>query len=152
MIQKKDIVVLEAIRLLEMGKRVTLPVNGKSMLPFILGGIESVELVKENGLKVGDIVLAWVNNAYYVVHRIVQIKDCHVCLMGDGNLRGVEHCLLSDVAAKADYIVDCNGIRHYLYTPQKRLAAFVWRILLPIRRWLLAIYRRTYLKLRYNEN
>ena len=46
MIQKKDIVVLEAIRLLEMGKRVTLPVNGKSMLPFILGGIESVELVK----------------------------------------------------------------------------------------------------------
>ena len=106
MIQKKDIVVLEAIRLLEMGKRVTLPVNGKSMLPFILGGIESVELVKTDTPVVGDVVLAWINDSRYVVHRMIRIEGDRIQLMGDGNLGGNEFCRPSDVAARADYVID----------------------------------------------
>ena len=37
-------IINEAIRLVEEGVSVTLPVNGRSMLPFIIGGRESVIL------------------------------------------------------------------------------------------------------------
>lgn len=150
--QKRDIIVLEAIRLLEMGKRVTLPVSGRSMLPFVIGGVESLELIKEEKLQSGDVVLAWVNNSHYVVHRIIKIENDVVSLMGDGNIGDVEQCLLSEVEAKAEYFVDIHGKRHYLYTPGRKIAVSIWKSLLPIRRWLLAIYRRTYYKLKYNEN
>lgn len=150
--QKRDVVILEAIRLLEMGKRVVLPVSGRSMLPFIIGGKESVELVKANSLKPYDVVLAWVDNTHYVVHRIIKIEDGLFSLMGDGNLCGIEQCLITDIAAIAEFIVDNNGKHHYLYTPSRKLAASLWNRLLPVRRWLLAVYRRTYFKLKYNEN
>ena len=77
-------IIEEAIRLVEEGVSVTLPVNGRSMLPFIIGGRESVILQqpptqgepRQNAapLKVGDVVLAWVEGNRYVVHRI--IRDC----------------------------------------------------------------------------
>ena len=45
MMSDKDIIE-EAIRLVDEGLCVTLPVNGRSMLPFIIGGRESVILQK----------------------------------------------------------------------------------------------------------
>ena len=48
----------EAIRLVGEGVQVTLPVNGRSMYPFIIGGRESVVLVKPQELRVGHVVLA----------------------------------------------------------------------------------------------
>ena len=52
-------IIEEAIRLVDEGVSVTLPVNGNSMLPFIIGGKESVILQKPELPKVGDVVLAW---------------------------------------------------------------------------------------------
>ena len=46
----------EAIRLVDDGVSVTLPVKGQSMLPFIIGGKESVILTKPLHAQVGDIV------------------------------------------------------------------------------------------------
>ena len=89
----------EAIRLVDDGVSVTLPVNGQSMLPFIIGGKESVILTKPLHVQVGDIVLAWVEGCRYVVHRIICIDGEHVTLMGDGNIVGVEHCTTDDVKA-----------------------------------------------------
>ena len=60
----------EAIRLVREGVSVTLPVNGNSMLPFIIGGKESVILQGPGLIDVGDVVLAWVDGCRYVVHRI----------------------------------------------------------------------------------
>ena len=75
-------IINEAIRLVEEGVSVTLPVNGRSMLPFIIGGRESVILQQppKQGetrqgapqLKLGDVVLAWVEGNRYVVHRIIR--------------------------------------------------------------------------------
>ena len=45
MIDNDQIIIQEAIRLVEEGVSVTLPVKGNSMLPFIIGGKESVEKV-----------------------------------------------------------------------------------------------------------
>ena len=69
-----DIIIKEAVRLVSEGLSVTLPVNGRSMLPFIIGGKESVILQQPEELKVGDVVLAWVVGDRYVVHRIISIN------------------------------------------------------------------------------
>lgn len=143
-----DILIHESIALLQEGRRVILAVKGSSMHPFIIGGKESVELVKpQSPLKVGDVVLAWVNGTHFAVHRIVGIEGKEVSLMGDGNTSGIEHCLTDDVAAVAEFVIAPNGKRRYLYTKKRVRFAHMWQKLLPVRRWLLAIYRRTLLKM-----
>ena len=140
-------IIHNAISLVNEGIRVTFPVKGYSMLPFIIGSRESVDLVKPENLRVGHVVLAWVEGCRYVVHRITQIDGDNVVLMGDGNIAGVEHCHLSDVAALATHVVTPKGKHHPLYAPWRVKASRLWWRLLPVRRWILAIYRRTWLKI-----
>ena len=127
--------------------RVTFPVKGYSMLPFIIVSRDSVDLVKPENLQVGHVVLAWVEGCRYVVHRIIRIDGSQVTLMGDGNIAGVEHCRLDEVAALAVNVVTAKGKHHPLYNPSRVKACRLWWRLLPIRRWILAIYRRTWLKI-----
>lgn len=139
----KDYVILkEAIRLVEEGNKVIFPVNGVSMLPFIIGGRESVELESPTELHVWDVILAWVDNCRYVVHRIIAITGDKITLQGDGNINVVELCTTADVKAKVTYVVDVHGQRRNLYTPWRLFATRFWFWLRPIRRYLLAIYRR----------
>lgn len=141
-------IIEEAIRLVDEGVSVTLPVEGRSMLPFIVGGRDSVVLEKVSNvsrhvptasrrLRKGDVVLAWVEGRRYVVHRIIAIDGDRVTLMGDGNLAGTERCDIGDVKALVTGVVDDLGRARSLY---KRWRLWLW--LRPIRRYLLAIYRR----------
>ena len=137
----------EVIRLVNEGRRVTLPVKGYSMLPFIIGGQESVELVKPDSLAVGDVVLAWINGCRYVVHRIIRIEGDCVELMGDGNLTGNEFCHIREVPARAEYGVSRHGKRRYLYSPLRVAESRLWWKLKPLRRIILGVYRRTWLRI-----
>lgn len=134
-------IIEEAVKLVDDGVIVTLPVNGTSMLPFIIGGRESVILQKPRQPKIGDVVLAWVEGCRYVVHRIIRVDGENVTLMGDGNLAGTEHCTTGDLKAIATHVVSCDGKRHDLYCPWRQRASRLWWHLRPIRRYLLAIYR-----------
>ena len=124
------------------GVSVTLPVNGNSMLPFIIGGRESVILKRAGLVDVGDVVLAWVEGCRYVVHRIIRIDGEHITLMGDGNIVGTEHCTVGDIKAIVTHVVDANGKIHDINNKWRRRAAKVWFWIRPIRRYILAIYRR----------
>lgn len=145
-------IIEEAIRLVEDGVCVTLPVSGNSMLPFIIGGKESVILQQPAEPKVGDVVLAWVERprasasagmeSLYVVHRIIRIDGDHVTLMGDGNIAGTEHCLRDGIKARVTHVVDEKERRHDIYNRWRKLAARLWFWLRPVRRYILAIYRR----------
>ncbi len=137
-----DKIIEEAVRLVDEGVSVTLPVNGTSMLPFIIGGRESVVLQKPGQLQVGDVVLAWASPGRWVVHRIIRIDGNRVTLMGDGNIVGTEHCTLETVKAIATHVMDGKGEIHYLYNRWRKSAARTWFWLRPIRRYLLAIYKR----------
>lgn len=137
-----EIIIHEAIRLVDEGVSVTFPVKGYSMLPFIIGGRESVILQKPQVVRLGDVVLAWVDDCRYVVHRVMSIEGERVILMGDGNIVGVEHCLLSDVKALATHVVDAKGRKHDLYAPWRQKASRLWWQMRPVRRYILAIYRR----------
>ena len=128
-------------KLVEEGQEVIFKPKGMSMLPFIRGGRDSVLLRKADELKVGDIALAEIGEGRYVLHRIEKIEGETIVLMGDGNLVGRERCRREDVMAIAVKIIkdrreiDCQSQKHLRN-------AEIWKRLLPIRRYLLAIYRR----------
>ena len=136
-------IIEEAIRLVREGVNVTLPVNGNSMLPFIIGGKESVILHSPGGIvDVGDVVLAWVDGNRYVVHRIIKLDYDRVTLMGDGNVAVTEHCRLNDIKARVTHVVSADNKKRDLYSRWRVRAAKLWYWLRPIRGYLLAIYRR----------
>jgi len=135
-------IIEEACRLVREGVNVTLPVKGLSMLPFIIGGKESVILHRPGLIDVGDVVLAWVDGNRYVVHRIIKLDYDRVTLMGDGNVKGTEHCRLNDIKARVTHVVSADNKKRDLYSRWRVRAAKLWYWLRPIRRYLLAIYRR----------
>lgn len=132
----------EVLKLLGEGVSVTLPVGGCSMLPFIVGGRDSVILRKAGQIAVGDVVLAWVEGRRYVLHRVIRIDGPQVTLMGDGNIAGTELCSLGDIKALATHVVKGDGNAHSLHGRRSRFSAGIWRKLRPVRRYLLATYRR----------
>ena len=128
-------------KLIEEGQEVIFKPKGMSMLPFIRGGRDSVLLRKADELKVGDIALAEISEGRYVLHRIEKIEGETIVLMGDGNLVGRERCRREDVMAIAVKII--KGSREIdCQSPGHLRNAEIWRRLLPVRRYLLAIYRR----------
>jgi len=128
------IILEEAGRLLEEGRTVRFTPLGSSMLPFIRGGRDSVVLMKKDTVEVGDIVLVRLPGRY-VLHRVIGLEGENLTLMGDGNIAGTEQCTVRDVMGTAVEI----GRGGRSVKPGK---AKLWRALRPIRRYILAIYRR----------
>jgi hypothetical protein len=136
-------IIQEAVRLVADGVSVTFPVKGRSMIPFIIGGRESVVLQKPGNLQRGQVVLAQVGPDRYVVHRIIKVEPDCITLMGDGNIRGTESCLPSNVLAIATHVVDEKGQRRTLNSKGQMFKARVWYVIRPLRRIILAVLRRT---------
>ena len=136
-------IIQEAVRLVQDGVSVTFPVKGRSMLPFITGGRESVILQKPGSLHRGQVVLAQVGPDRYVVHRIIKVEPDRITLMGDGNIRGTESCTPANVLAIATHVVDENGWRRPLDTRGQLLKARLWYGIRALRRIILTILRRT---------
>ncbi|MBO4268384.1 MAG: S24/S26 family peptidase [Bacteroidaceae bacterium] len=139
-----EIIIKEAARLVADGVSVTFPVKGRSMLPFITGGTDSVILQKPDNLRKGHVVLAKVGPDRYVVHRIIKIdpESGRITLMGDGNIRGTESCTVADVLGLATHVVSPDGRKRSLDSRSHTAKARVWFWLMPVRRWLLAALRR----------
>ena len=127
--------------LLQEGHTATLRVRGNSMRPFLEDRRDSIVLTSVTHIEVGDAVLAEIAPGKYVFHRIIAIDGNNVTLMGDGNVRGTEHCTKADVKANALAVVrkgkeySTDGKRWMRYSK-------AWMRLTPVRRWLLAIHRR----------
>ena len=124
------------------GKSVVIPVKGYSMLPFIRDGRDSVELRSKVELEVGDIALARLGNGHFVLHRVWEIDGERVILMGDGNISGKEICHIGDILGVAQKIMKRDGKVIECTDPSYLKKVKLWRRLLPIRRYILAIYRR----------
>jgi hypothetical protein len=136
-----DVMLGEVRKMIAEGHRVTIKVKGVSMLPFIVGDRDSVRLVKPSHLKERDIALAEIDEGHYVLHRIKRIEPTRITLMGDGNLRGMEFCRPKDIAGKVEVIFrNGKSIDPWASSEQRRVG--IWLALTPIRRILLAIYRR----------
>lgn len=136
----------EVERLLSEGHTVTLRTRGRSMYPFIVGIRDSVILKYNSCPKVGNIALARLPDHRYVLHRIIRKEtDSHgntlITLMGDGNVKGTERCLLNDICGTAVAVIR-NGTKYNPDSTTWTILASLWKKLLPVRRYLLAVYRR----------
>lgn len=126
------------------GESVTITVKGYSMRPFLEHLRDRVKLAPWTTLEVGDAVLAEISTGHFVLHRIIEKRPGGgLTLMGDGNVRGTEACTEADVCGVVVEYLRPNG--HVLYASDASLRRYIrlWRRLLPIRRWLLFIYKTT---------
>ena len=145
MVFDNDSFFADVLQVLAEGKRVTIPVKGFSMLPFIRGSKDLVVLEKAGeDLKADDIVLFHLgpmDGGRYVMHRILSIDGDKVDIMGDGVPQNHEHVRKNQILAKAVTILRSGKRPVDPYSPgQLRLVHF-WQRLRPVRRYLLFIYR-----------
>ena len=136
-----NIMIPQVAELVAEGCEVEIIARGTSMLPFIRDRKDSVVLGPFTSIRPMDIALVRMPGDKYVMHRVIELQGDMVTLMGDGNIRGIEICRRRDVLAIACAIlrngkrIDCHGRSHML-------KARIWLMLRPVRRILLAIYRR----------
>lgn len=122
------------------GHTVTIMVKGYSMRPFLEHCRDSVILAPFTDLHIGDVTLAEIYPGTYVLHRIIRLDGDRVTLMGDGNIRGTEHCQRSEIAAVVRTFIR-NGVAVNADNPKWIRYARWWRKLLPVRKYLLWIYK-----------
>jgi hypothetical protein len=130
-----EILLEEVAAVLQEGREAVFIPTGNSMLPFIRGGVDRVVLRRRDEIAVGDIVLVR-RDGHYILHRVIGREGDALTLMGDGNLKGCEHCLAEDVIGTVTGVIRPGGKER---VPGK---GRLWRALRPVRRYLLAIYRR----------
>lgn len=132
--------------LIDEERTVEFPVRGWSMRIFVEHERDKAVLAPCNPaeLKRGDVVLAHVGNEIYVLHRIIGVNGEELTLMGDGNLKGTEHCTRSDVVAivkawrrkgreRLDYVSNCKW-RIYsklwvAFCPMRHILLLAWKTL-----------------------
>lgn len=130
-------------RLISEGHTVTLTVRGNSMNPFLVDRRDSIVLgsFAEADLQPGIAVLARESTGRIVFHRIISRRGSVLTLQGDGNLRATEQADTADVmgimlsAIRKDKEYPCSGRTWQRYS-------YWWMKLTPVRRWLLAVFRR----------
>lgn len=129
---------------LDEGQTVEFPVRGWSMRIFVeherdkavITACDTSQLCK------GDVVLAEVGPQTFAMHRIIAIDGDNLTLMGDGNIRGTESCTRADVVGivtafrrKGRKQLDSLDSRKW------RIYSKIWVPLLPVRRYLLLVWR-----------
>ena len=137
----------EVIKLLHEGHSATIKLRGFSMRPFLEDNRDKALLKLPQTVKVGDPVLAEIAEGKYVLHRIVAIDGDAITLLGDGNLTP-EHCSIADIRAAVEGFYRKGKSKLDRTDGWKwRIYSFLWMHLRPIRRYLLAAYRRIWIPL-----
>lgn len=146
----------KVVEILRTGRQVTIPVKGYSMLPFIRGEKDLVVLEPicggkgafkkedtESGgnLRRGDIVL-FQYFGRYILHRVLSVKDGVAEIQGDGVVKNCEFCDLPHVYGRVVKILRSGRRAVDPYCLWQRFLLWCWNLAYPLRRYLLAIYRR----------
>ncbi len=131
-------------QLIDEGHTVTIRAKGNSMRPFIESDRDSVILGRAADVKVGDVVLAEISHGLYVLHRLDAVSGHRVRLRGDGNPYQVEVCSITDIRAKAVAVVR-KGREYSVNSRTWAAYSKLWTRALPLRRYLLALYRLLWL-------
>ena len=138
-----SILIPQIKQLIKEGRTTTFIVRGFSMRPFLEDKRDKVILAPHQQLKKGDVVLAEIQPQMYVLHRIIHMEADQVTLQGDGNIIGTEICRLHNVIGVAIGFYRKSRPRPDMVTGWKwRIYSFIWMKLRPLRRILLAVYRR----------
>lgn len=123
-------------------KSVTFTVYGVSMHPFLDSGRDKVVLVPPMQPQVGQVVLAEIKPATYALHRIIKIEEEKISMRGDGNyLSSIEEFTVDKIVGTATGFIRKG--KHVSTDSRKwRWYSTAWELAKPMRRCLLAFYRR----------
>ena len=144
MVLNNDEFFAQVLEMLAEGRRVTIPVKGYSMLPFIRGEKDLVVLEKAADIAPDDIVLFHMGpmeGGRYVMHRILSVDGDKVDIMGDGVPYNHEHVTRSQIYGKAVRILRGGTRPVDPYSPSELRKVHFWQRIRPLRRYLLFIYR-----------
>ncbi len=145
----------EIRRLVREGKTVSLTVKGHSMSPFIVHLRDELTVGpwKDEDIRRGTVALVRDVRGNYLIHRILERKQFtdkegrvhdRVLLQGDGNVGLQEVAELDDVIAIL-YSIQRKGKSYPVYPKSCRtwrVYSRIWLWLTPLRRYLLALWRR----------
>lgn len=139
-----EILLPQVAQLIAGGHTVTLTVKGNSMNPFLRHGRDKVTLAPFSAgeLAEGDVVLAReMQGGRIVLHRIIRRCGEELTLQGDGNVKQTEQSRTGLVMGLMNEAVRSG--RHYPVKGKtwQRYSRW-WMRLTPLRRLLLAVYRR----------
>lgn len=159
MIVNNDAFFEEVIALLREGKRVTIPAKGESMLPFIVGDVDSVVLEGVEGgtpkgsvlkpANVGDAVLFRAGGRF-VLHRIIWKDNDHaLCeIQGDGILKAEDLCCCDQIYGRVTTVLKGGDTPVDVDSPSYRRKVWLWMNAVPVRRLLLGVWKRLFRKAR----
>lgn len=135
----------EISRLISEGKTVTITAKGYSMNPFIVHLKDQITIGpwKDEQIKEGAVVLAKDTRGAYLIHRIIKRDGDRLTLMGDGNIGLTETARTSEVIGLMQSVTK-KGRTYSVQSLRWRLYSWFWKILTPVRRYPLALWRRTH--------
>ena len=135
----------EISRLISEGKTVTITAKGYSMNPFIVHLKDQITIGpwKDEQIKEGAVVLAKDTRGAYLIHRIIKRDGARLTLMGDGNIGLTETARTSEVIGLMQSVTK-KGRTYSVQSLRWRLYSWFWKMLTPVRRYPLALWRRTH--------
>ena len=153
-ITKDKAMMMEEVRqLISEGHTVSFTVKGNSMNPFMVHMRDKITLGpwKDCDIKSGTVALILDTRSNHVIHRIISRgyktnpatgeKVETVTLLGDGNIKQTETATLDNVIGIM-YALERKG---RIWKPDDfgwRVYSLIWKILTPVRRWPLGLWRR----------
>lgn len=140
-----EILSQETAGLIREGHTVTHIVRGNSMNPFLVDRRDKVILspFTDEDLRRGAFVLAKDTDGRIVLHRIINRNGEELTLMGDGNSCGTETTFVNEVIGLVTQVIRKGKTYNCKSRTWKRYSA-IWMRLLPVRRYLLGVWRRIY--------
>lgn len=126
---------------IESGGTVQLPITGTSMLPLLVWGRDSVEIVKCENAKKGDIIFYRRDDGHFVLHRIVSKNEKGYILCGDNQWvkeYGIQDRHIIAVVSS----ITRNSKKFSISKLSYRIYSKIWVSILPVRRYVLVLLRK----------
>ena len=142
-IKDQTLMMTEISRLVSEGKTVSISAKGYSMNPFIMHLRDQITLGPWNDgqIRKGAVVLVRDTRGCYIIHRIIKREGDTLTLMGDGNIGITETADVKDIIGLM-HSVTKKGRTYSVQSLRWRLYSFFWKLLTPVRRYPLALWRR----------
>lgn len=133
----------EISKLISEGKTVSITAKGYSMNPFIVHMRDQITLGSwtDDQIKKGAVVLVKDIRGCYLIHRIIKREGNMLTLLGDGNIGIIETAHVKDIIGLM-HAVTKKGRTYSVKSLRWRLYSWFWKILTPVRRYPLALWRR----------
>ena len=142
-IKEQGVMMQEISRLISEGKTISISAKGYSMNPFIVHMKDQITLGSwtDDQIKKGAVVLVKDVRGCYIIHRIIKREGNVLTLMGDGNIGIIETAYVEDIIALMHAVIK-KGRTYSVNSLSWRLYSWLWKLLTPVRRYPLAVWRR----------